>query len=258
MLMPGVFGVRGFSGAVARITLLDGYVVEVNGRAGGLGRATLTLPLFELTAAGTGNKLSIAELVAPKLRPVPVGRARLVAPSYRLDAMGTATVALDYEAYAVNLLEAASAQPNARQYYAVTRFSNYPFDRIVRYNGHYYGVSAAGLFLLEGDTDNGAPIPWVARTALDDFGTTQLKRPLTVYLNARIADTTTVRVVAGEKSENSYLCSMRRGVNSQNHRVVVGKGVRSTHFALELSDAQGKDFELNSVDFRVVEHKRTV
>lgn len=255
----GEWQVRGYGGAVASFTLNDGFTVTATGRGGGLGRAELTMPLFELTATGTLRKVQSAAAVLEALRPGPSGQARLALSGFYLAAMGSAVVALDHEAYAVNL-KAATPRPgrDPEVDYAVTRFSRFPFDRVVRYGDNYYGVGATGIFLLEGLNDDGAATAWKVRTALDDIGTTALKRPIAVYVNARMAEGATAVVVAGESEENEYLCQMQRGAASQNHRVLVGKGVRSTHYALELGDTTGGEALINSIDFKVDELTRSV
>lgn len=255
----GTWAVQGYGGAVASLTLNDGFVIAATGRRGGLGRAELTLPLFELTATGTVHGLQGADVVLEALRPAPSGQARLRLRSFELVAMGSATVAVGYEAYAVNL-KAPTPRPgrDPQTDHAVTHFTQYPFDRIVRYGDSYYGVGATGIFLLEGLNDDGAATAWTVRTALDDIGTTALKRPIAVYVNARMAEGATAVVVAGESEENEYLCQMQRGGASQNHRVLVGKGVRSTHYALELGDTTGGEALINSIDFKVDELTRSV
>lgn len=255
----GAWAVQGYGGAVASLTLNDGFVITATGRRGGLGRAELTLPLFELTATGTVNGLQGADAVLEALRPGPFGRAQLTLRGFELVAMGSATVTAAHEAYAVNL-KAPTPRPgrDPQVDHAVTHFTQYPFDRIVRYGEHYYGVGPTGIYLLEGLTDAGAATAWRMRTALDSMGTLALKRPISVYINARMEEGADVVVVAGEEGENEYLCQMQRGAASQNHRVLVGKGVRSTHYGLELGDPAGGDALINSIDFKVDELKRSV
>jgi hypothetical protein len=51
-------------------------------------------------------------------------------------AIGTAVVAVTHEAYAVNLRSEVEGGGNE-----VTRYTDYPFERIVRWRGSYYGMA---------------------------------------------------------------------------------------------------------------------
>ena len=86
----------------------------------------------------------------------------------QLTFIGTAVVAVTYEAYAVNLQHKGTDSPVDE----ITRYTNFPFERIVRYQNSYFGVAADGLYLLEGTTDHATPattIPWEFKTHLTDF-----------------------------------------------------------------------------------------
>jgi hypothetical protein len=59
---------------------------------------------------------------------------------------------------------------------ALTRYTNFGFHRIIRINGKYYGLKSDGLFILEGETDNGIPIDSRARTGLIRANDYHIKR----------------------------------------------------------------------------------
>ena len=53
----------------------------------------------------------------------------------------------------------------------VSKFTNYGFNSYAVINGKAVAGSASGLFLLEGDTDNGTPIIATVTTPALNFGT---------------------------------------------------------------------------------------
>lgn len=72
-----------------------------------------------------------------------------------------------------------------------TRYTNQLWTHIIHVGKKAYGVTAAGLFLLEGATDNGTAINGTATTKETDFGAYQSKRVPYVYLNSDTVTTIT-------------------------------------------------------------------
>lgn len=219
----------GYAGAVCSIRV-GGATIQVTGTAGAVGRAALTLPLFELAAAGGRQNHGGAQLLAPAARLGATAQAWLVAPGARLAAIGTAVVAVSYEAYSINL---SHHDPEAVD--EVTRYTNFPFERIVRYQGSYFGVAFDGLYLLEGTTDDGAAIAYEVKTCMDDFKAPQRKTMASAYLSGRLGPASTVTLYAGEDGAQSHAHETPRGPAAQNHRQKFGRGVKDRYFALGLA-----------------------
>lgn len=259
-VLPTPYPVVGFSGAVLSVTLQDGYVLVASGTAGAVGRAVLELPLYDLTASGYDNEFGIAEVEMPMLVPTPSGVAILVSPRARLVAMGTAVVAVDYEAYVATVPDSSSqeSKPEEPHTYAVTRYYNYPFNQIVRIGRRYFGVADDGLYLLEGTTDNGAAIPWAWRMCKTNFGSHNHKSVGSVYLGGRLDGGVKYKVVVGENTEYAYTHVTPRDAQPQNYREFFGKGIKATYFAFELYDNAGRYMEVDNCEFEVAELKRAI
>ena len=251
MTLSGHPSVVGFSGAVVSIRIGGEYTLLSSGTSGSIDKGAMRLPLCRLRASGYLESHGGAALTSPMLLPVGHGRAVLVAPGYELVAYGSAVVAASYEAYSINLLGGIDRNPQNQfdpNVNEVTHYTNYPFTQILRFEDSYYGVGSDGLYLLEGDTDAGAPIAWSFRTALSDFNSKQLKRVKSVYIGARLISEITVTLVVGEKQELTYSYTTPRGNDAQNYRVPFGKGVRTRYAALELSDTSGNFIEIDTLD----------
>lgn len=239
------------SGAVLSVQLY-GFQgsVTASGMTGAVGKLVAELPLFTLVASGTTNGLSEAHLSAPMLVPVPSGRAMMLAPHARLVAVGRAIVAIATEAYAMNLqVDEGRDAPNPT--FAVSHYSQYPFSQVIKHNGRYYGVGLDGLYLLEGDTDAGAPIPWSMKTGLSDFKTKQFKRVASAYIGGRLDTQAVVGVTVGEAGENTYQYKAVRGRNAQSYRVTLGRGVRSRYYGFSVSDPTGHRSEVHTLDLEI-------
>lgn len=238
----------GYSGAVCSVTLTGGATMQASGTAGGIGRAVMSCPLFELTASASAQDYGSADLLAPAPRIGATAQAWLAAPGAKLTAIGTAVVAVEYEAYAVNLRSELEGGGNE-----VTRYTNFPFERIVRYQGSYYGMAADGLYLLEGSTDGGAPIEWVLRTGTTDFNKPEKKNTASAYVGGRLGPATTFTVFTGEKSENQYAYTTPRGATAQNYRQKFGRGLDARYYAFQMEG----DGELEMDDLTIEVAPRT-
>lgn len=258
-LNGGTYSVVGYSGAVCSVTLAGKPTVAASGTSGSVGYANITLPLFELVASGSRQNFGSANLIGPAATLGATAVAWIMAPAATLVAIGSATVAVSYEAYAVNMQkmaggsqDAADGSPNAE----VTHYTNYPFDRIVRYKNSYFGMNSTGLFLLEGSTDDGVPIPWEFRLSTSDFGSQQLKTIESLYLGGRMGATETVKVFTGEKSTDSYTYTTPRGTFAQNYRQKLGRGLKARYYAVGASGSN--ELALDSIEFNIAELSRKI
>lgn len=234
--LPSTYSLVGFGGAMLSATM-GGVTVEATGLTGSNGSAILTLPLYDLVATGTAQNHGGGTLLMPSAR-MGSSLAYVLMPMGRLDAVGSATIAISYEAYAVNLNHP-PAQRGVPQVDELTHYTNYPFDRIVRYKGSYFGMNATGLFLLDGTTDAGADIPWGIKTALTDFGTPQNKTVEMAYIGGRLGPSATITLFAGESGANPYAYTTPRDASAQNYRQSFGRGIKSRYVAIGLAGTSG-------------------
>lgn len=243
----------GYSGAVLSVTTASS-TLQATGTGGGTAGAVITLPMFDIVAAGTAQNVGRANLILPKLGMVNGGALWALAPTATLTAVGTAVVAVTYEAYALNLKHMQDGPDE------LTRYTNYPFDRIVRYKNSYFGMNSTGLYLLEGTTDFAEPTPtpitWSYKTAMTDFGSVQLKNISMAYFGGRMAPAATVTVYAGEKTPVAYAYTTPRDQTAQNYRQPLGKGLKARYYAI---GAQGSgELSLDNLSINVAELARKV
>lgn len=247
------YKVIGYSGAVLRVSLASG-TTTATGATGAVGGATLTLPLFELTATGAVRELSFADLTAPAFRIGATARAALVMPEGTLSLIGTAVVTVTYEAYAVNLNHV--PRRGEEPIDEVTHFTNYPFDKIVRYKNSYFGMNATGLYLLEGTTDEGEPIPWSFQTAVSDFGTPMQKTLEMAYFGGRLGPAATVELLVGEAATESYVYTTPLDSTAQNYRQPFGRGLKARYYAVAASGVD--EMTLDTITFNVTNMTRRI
>lgn len=248
----------GYSGAVVNISLAGRHTVQASATVGSIGGAALTVPLFQLVASAKAEVYGGANLLAPSPRMGDRLQAWLVAPVGRLTAIGSATITATYEAYAVNLNHVSDGGGDKKETTIdeVTRYTNFPFTHVVRYQNSYYGANATGLYLLEGTTDDGSPIPWAVTTGMMDFGTPKLKTVAVAYFGGRFGRASTITLSAGEAVPVSYSFSTPRSALAKNHRQVFGRGVKARYHAL--SAVGEHEFELDDVTLDIHNTTRRV
>lgn len=134
---------------------------------------------------------------------------------------------------------------------ALSQYDHYPFTGFAQHGGRYYGVAADGVYLLDGDDDNGTPVSAAVRTALMNFGTAKHKRLPAVYLAYRSPGPLALKVVTtsdtGAPVERWYRVRERPTTALRETRVDIGRGLRSVYWQLELVNTDGADFDLDTM-----------
>lgn len=253
---------RAYTGAqLVSATLHDGFVLSAKSTQDNVGRLTATLPLFQVVASGTGSDGAVLNATLPMIAPTPSARLNEMLPDgYVIEAVGSAVVAVAYEAYAINLRPPGMGTPQ-EDVNAVTHFEGFPFDQIIRFGTDYYGVAKDGMYLIGGDTDNGAAIPWYFQTAETDFGETALKRVVSLTIGGNVTTDIIATVTAeppelpGTRVDYDYVT--QRSSAAQNARVNTGKGLRSRYYSFGLSDDVGNMANIDSLDIEADALKRS-
>ncbi len=125
---------------------------------------------------------------------------------------------------------------------AVTEYTGYSFTGFAKVEGVMHAAAANGLYQLDGDDDDGAPIALRARSGLMRFGGTRLSRLKAAYVTARRSSVLTVTIETGDGVSYTYTVEPRP---MRTARVHMGKGQRATHF---LVDVQGSDLDLDMLE----------
>lgn len=138
-----------------------------------------------------------------------------------------------------------------------TTYSNYGFNSFVTVGGKHYGANEAGLFELDGDTDDGVAIRSRVSFGKLDFGTATKKTVSQAYVGFSGAGNLFIKIIAEDNEE--YIYSTRDfSAELQQQRVTFGKGLRTNYVWLELYNENGTDFELDTVEFRVADITRRI
>ena len=226
--------------------------IDAEASAGSVATVDAVLPMLTLDALVTAQTYGWADLTLPMLQPGSTIYLDATLPMLELDAYVSEVVVRTYEAYAVNLKHNSDKAVDE-----VTRYTNFPFTRIVRYKSRYYGIHSDGnLYLLEGTTDAGTAIPWSFKTGTTDFGSSFEKTVISAYFRGRMGASEKVQLYAGEKNPKVYSYSNPRGSKAQNYRVKFGRGIKDAYYALGASGAGVMD--LDAIETEIHEMTRRI
>lgn len=133
---------------------------------------------------------------------------------------------------------------------AASRYS-VGFNSYARIGGRYFGANGRGVCLLAGDSDAGQPIDAAVGLGTPDLGTPQLKAISECYAGMSGSGHLYLKVSAGGRE---YVYRTRAfSPQMMQQRIDLGRGLRANVIRLEIVNQDGTDFELDSVQFRVIE-----
>jgi hypothetical protein len=244
-LLPMLLGTA-YSGTIADV-LLPALLATASGTVGNIMVADVLLPALTAHVGASSINYMVADVLLPALQAAPSGFAWLTLPALTGYAVGRETIAVTYESYAINLTTG-----------AVTHYTNYPFDNILRFGSKFYGINSTGVWELTGDLDLTAPIDAHIKTFQTDFGTKNMKRLPYVYLSGRSDGGVTIGVTADEGTTYSYPSQWGEAPGNTNHRVVPGKGLRGVYFGLDVSNVAGGSLQLDSISAPVAPTTRAI
>lgn len=129
---------------------------------------------------------------------------------------------------------------------AITRYPDYDFDYVVRFNGRQLLVKDNGLY--EFDRSEDIPEMIDARFALppSDYGTSDEKRCPRVYMQGMLDGWMRIGINYDEKDE---IVQMSQGTPGVNYwRTKMGRGPKGHHVQIAVENADGSDFEIEKMD----------
>jgi len=226
------------SGWVGVLNPKGGYSIDASGVSGGVGRGELKFNgRVDIEASGTVRELTVWSLTGPSVTVAPTGQAWLVTPKLTMYAQGEAVVTATYEAYAINLTTG-----------AVSHYTNYPFDNILRFGDRFFGVKSDGIFELTGDTDLGAPVLSKIKTFRTNFGASNLKRVPWVYVAGRSSPDMVIGVQADEQPVTRFRTWQAPNYGTHLVRAKCGANVKGSYYSFTFENVEGRNFEIDRVE----------
>jgi len=139
----------------------------------------------------------------------------------------------------------------------LSRYTQYPFNSFGRVGGRYVGCAADGLHWLDADDDNGEAIHAVIRTSMDALGTRRAKRLPEAFIGYSSSGTLILKVIltgeeSGQREAAYYRLPLRPAESKRENRAKLGRGLKAVDYAFVIENADGADFEIDSIEFRPI------
>ena len=131
---------------------------------------------------------------------------------------------------------------------ALTEYNNFEFDNILQIGDIYYGVKSDGLYLLNNDTDDTVNISASFETMPSDFGNIQLKNMSYSYVTARTDSLFTMQSAYDEQYSTIYNSANMYRSTPYNWRVQLGRGLKAIYWGTKVSNVNGSDFQIQSIN----------
>jgi hypothetical protein len=139
---------------------------------------------------------------------------------------------------------------------ASSQYDDYGFNSFFERDGKYYGVAEDGVYLLEGDDDEGVEIDALVEFGRSNFGSPHKKKVINVYAGVSSTGKMLLKVDA---DGTIYTYEARSSSGSiENNRFDIGKGLKGNYYNFTLINRNGNDFDLETITFEPVVLRRKI
>ena len=218
---------QGLGQGACQISLLT---LQAQGLAGEAGIADLTFPVFTITSTGGGSYAGTASIILP---------AFILEATLETDLASSLTAGIvDISVYTMNLSN-----------FAVSTFTNYPFNSYCLFNGSYLGARADGIYLLSGDQDAAANIEAeMLKEAIGQEVSNKKGIPV-IYVNLETDGQYDLTIKSEDQSVAYPGIPYHEDLRLQ--KIKVGRGLKGRYFGIGLKNRDGGAMRINSIEIPV-------
>ena len=252
LLIVGGMGLRGPMGETPNPLLMPRLVLSANQLFGSTGTALLYLKRLRLvTPLGTKGVAGSASLVLPLLNiigrgaVVLNGSSALVLPTLRVIAFGEE--ALDIKLYGVPIRKGIAMN---FVNWAVTEYTDYPFNSFAYFNGVQLGAKEDGIFDLDhGDNDDGQDIIAYIETGTEDLFRNFITRLREIWVESRQDGPLRLVVKMGEVETSPVAELPIESVSDKMHeeRLKTPRGLKERYASFRLENIDGSDVDIKRI-----------
>lgn len=145
---------------------------------------------------------------------------------------------------------------------AITEYQPYDFNSLAVMQGVLYGANDAGLFRLDGATDDAVNINAYARTALTRIADGRMSQVDSAYLGYSSDGIIQLKAITtsatGAKTSRVYQLNAQNADANRSGRIKLGKGIKSVYWAFEVSNSLGADFTIDVIELRALALSRRI
>jgi len=134
---------------------------------------------------------------------------------------------------------------------AATQYTNHNFNSYCRFGDYYLAASAAGLYKIGGDSDNGTAISASFAPVLTDFGDSHPKRLWYLYFGLEAELDLQVTVTTDEGCSATKILSPTKTTQSRR-RIKVLSNLSGRYWTVKVENLLGGDFSIDTIDVEYV------
>jgi hypothetical protein len=141
---------------------------------------------------------------------------------------------------------------------AHSTYSNHTFNSYFKLNNEYYGIDGAGVWKLHGSLDGTRVIGAQLDTPVSSFEKQNLKACSDVYLLARPLGNIKITAITDERSASTtYINKTDYHTGLHRIRTKISKGLKGATWQFRINNIGGSNFNINNLEARIRELKRT-
>jgi hypothetical protein len=131
---------------------------------------------------------------------------------------------------------------------APARYENYDFDAFAVIGQNYLGARGDGIYLLDGDDDEGTEIDAIATTANTDLEESKLKRVTGAYLGVQSSGQVHLTLRTDQNQESGPY-RLRQSPDTQTtERAKFRRGIRTRYVQVDMEDTDGEDVKIDTLE----------
>lgn len=141
----------------------------------------------------------------------------------------------------------------------LTRYTNFPFNSMVTYQGRTFAAGPGGLSEITGTTDNTrvedetieAPIAASMTTGHLSLGSAKHKRIASVFIGYRSSGALRMYLRFDDNADTLYMLHETRASGIYRNRLKTGRGAKGSYIQATIENDNGADFEIDSLEVEV-------
>jgi hypothetical protein len=221
-----------------QMQLIAGYDLLVYEVFNGLADATYALNAYQAADGFTDGQYGIS---------VFVGLTGYGDASYLLDALTAQTGSFD-GTYLLDTFQELYTWVINQNTGAPARYENYDFDAFAVIGQNYLGARGDGIYLLDGDDDEGAEIDAIATTANTDLEEAKLKRVTGAYLGVQASGQVHLTLRTDQDQESGPY-RLRQSPDTQTtERAKFRRGIRTRYVQVDMENTDGEDVKIDTLE----------
>lgn len=135
---------------------------------------------------------------------------------------------------------------------APSRYENFDFDAFAVIGQDYLAARGDGIYLLDGDDDNGTDIDAIATIGRTDFDEPVLKRVTAAFLGLNSAGQAHLTIRTDQGITTGPYKLRQAATASTTERAKFRRGIKSRYWEFDIANVDGGDLQIKSAEFETI------